>query len=354
MRRSRGFTMLELLLASVLMMVLMIGVLGVIARLGGTSRADGAQRQGSREADSFADAQLIDGLVRLLEKDLIHASSIEMIGESEISLVGYAAIDMTRHSLIHRPVAVTYHLEEIDGQTWMIRRQAFFDELTNQGVRIDLVGAGIRKFKLLRDGVVPDDRISRLPGAAEEVIYLVDGPFDGSGNELAAGDDAQPEGATLAKDDEGAFSESGGDDGPNLEELLELGQHQRASRARNQASWNNRYRWVRVDNANGSRDWRLMELETYELLDETSGAGEAPEDTASSYEKQTETNDVGSDTESTGEQTAGGGNSAGAVVGGSRLATVTSNPGLALWHLQVWTDGQPEPTRECVLTVVGP
>jgi len=152
--------MLELMLATVLSVMLMVGVLAVISRFGAAERAEAAAsgQLRSRSTDTDAgtleavlDDRTIDRIVRLLRDDLKSAEMIEATRESRLSLSGAAAIDPASGERTHRPVQLEYQLESIGGQTWLIRRQAALDVLTNENVHRDLVCSGVSRFELTTD-----------------------------------------------------------------------------------------------------------------------------------------------------------------------------------------------------------
>lgn len=135
----RGFTMIELLLASVLMAVLMIGVLAVITRLAPVDEPALTADQPSSE---------VDALIRLLRDDLLHAQHVETLSEREILLISHGSMESNTRRYVHRPVTVRYQITTVDGEPWLIRRQTALDVLTNQNEQRDLVYRGINRIAL--------------------------------------------------------------------------------------------------------------------------------------------------------------------------------------------------------------
>lgn len=140
----RGLTLLEMLLALVVCAMLMTGVLSVVTSLGAAGLA-GAEPCTGPEAANAA----VDAWVRQLRQDLA-CGTVETVKETELTIVGYSALRGTDHCQTHRPVRIVYLIEEIDGRTWVVRRQAILDLLTNQNVRRDLVCGGVRRFELVK------------------------------------------------------------------------------------------------------------------------------------------------------------------------------------------------------------
>lgn len=155
MNRTRAFTLLELLLATVLLAVLMIGVLSVVARLSTAAyRAEAmsaVQRSGA--AASVPDIERdIEPLIRLLRDDLEHASHIDASRPNQVTLSSHCALDRITLEPTHRPALVSYSLEELDGRTWLIRRQAALDAISNEPAHRALVCAGVKIFQIEATG----------------------------------------------------------------------------------------------------------------------------------------------------------------------------------------------------------
>jgi prepilin-type N-terminal cleavage/methylation domain-containing protein len=160
MRTRPGFTLLELLLATVLSVVLMMGVLAVLTDLS----TDSQTFQASPSSEPAVQGRVLEALAELLRGDLSHAQSIEATEPNEILLRGSGALDNRARSRTHRPVEVRYELREIDGRQWLLRRQRALDVLSNRNVQRDLVCTGIRKFELVAQGGVA---LSGAQGPAE-------------------------------------------------------------------------------------------------------------------------------------------------------------------------------------------
>ena len=141
MSSRRGFTLLEMLLATVLSVMLMVGVLAVIASLGTAAGKAGGQPVPAADA--------MDGWLRLLQEDLNLAVKVDTSRSNELTLIGYAALDGLGRERTHRPVRVLYRFEEVGGRRWLIRRQALLDVASNQNVQRDLVCNGVSRFELM-------------------------------------------------------------------------------------------------------------------------------------------------------------------------------------------------------------
>jgi hypothetical protein len=148
MRVRTGFTLLELLLATVLSVVLMMGVLAVL-----TDLSTGSQTFVASEAsESPVQRRVLEAWAELLRGDLSHAQSIEACKPNRVVLRGSGALDNRARSRTHRPVEIHYELRRIQGRTWLVRRQRALDVLSNRNVQRDLVCTGVSKFELVAEG----------------------------------------------------------------------------------------------------------------------------------------------------------------------------------------------------------
>jgi hypothetical protein len=105
----------------------------------GEARGGGLSRQ-----------EVVDALLRLVKSDLTHARAFHMVGTREMVFRGHCAISGLGREITHRPVEVNYRIEEVDGQSWLVRRQISMDVLTNRDVESDMVCAGITRVSLSR------------------------------------------------------------------------------------------------------------------------------------------------------------------------------------------------------------
>ncbi len=168
MSDARAFTLLELLLATALTAVLMVGVLAVVADLGAPEAAAGPAPD--RERD-----RALEACLDLLHEDLSHAVAVDASKANEVTLVGYASLDGGARERSHRPVRVRYTLERIDGRSWLVRRQDALDVKTNETVHRDLVCCGFTGFQLMEDRYAWG-----LPEEALEAETSADAPATGA------------------------------------------------------------------------------------------------------------------------------------------------------------------------------
>ena len=156
--RSRGFTLIELMLASVLCAILMGGVLAV---LGGTARD--RKRLGAVEAmtDSRAVADLIG---RDLTAADMFSSSVD--GRTLV-MVGHGAIDHRTLTATHRFVRVTYRVVGREPNVHLIRRQESLDDAAHREDWQGLVAAGVSSIGVTRLGTVPTRAILTLGHGAQ-------------------------------------------------------------------------------------------------------------------------------------------------------------------------------------------
>jgi len=142
-RRARGFTLLELLLASVLLAVLMVGVMSVITNVVQPAEAV-AKQQAARDTAEPA-ALLAD----LLREELLHARTIDESTVQSIAFTGFGGLDPVTHERVQRPVRVRFFIEDIDGRSWVMRSEQRLDGEEQPGARRSLVCAGVTRFELI-------------------------------------------------------------------------------------------------------------------------------------------------------------------------------------------------------------
>lgn len=161
-----GFTLLELLLATMLSTVLMIGVLAVVSDLGasglGAGDALAKSADAGGESGAAVDQAALEAWVRLLRDDLAHAGYVDVAQENAVTLVGLAALEGPGRRLTHRPVRVEYRVEMVKERAWVVRRQESLDVLTNQSVQRDLACGGVRRFVLERGSLDSKGDVWRL------------------------------------------------------------------------------------------------------------------------------------------------------------------------------------------------
>lgn len=148
---NKAFTIVELLVASALATVLMVGVLHVV----GSIKHD---RVNSQE---HAAAIPLENLVHLLAWDLTNARTIVQ-KNGKIVLEGYCALDrdvfdVTRDptaSVLHEPVVVEYSVWKDNGHSWLTRRQTHLNDLSNRNAWTEVVCRGVAGIQLAP--VVPE------------------------------------------------------------------------------------------------------------------------------------------------------------------------------------------------------
>ncbi len=137
MRRA-GFTLLELMLASVLTTVLLLGVMAVIVRLASVSNAPGVDHAALEP----------EALALLLREDLRNTDKVEANDAGLLVLRGLCGLDAQRRERVHQPVRVSYSVESLDGRSWVVRRQEWLESRSNRNVQRDLVAAGVQSFEI--------------------------------------------------------------------------------------------------------------------------------------------------------------------------------------------------------------
>lgn len=139
--RGKAFTLVELLAATALSAVLLMGLLAVTVAVARptsdpTRRVAGGQRRGH-----------VDAVMELLARDLSDAVEVTH-SEGVLQLRGYGGLDPVSLRPTHRPALVTYHSREAGGQWWLVRTQVNLDELSNNRGFAHLVCQGVSGLDL--------------------------------------------------------------------------------------------------------------------------------------------------------------------------------------------------------------
>lgn len=200
MMPRRAFTLLELLLATVLLTGLMVSVLAVLTRIGTHDLSSAGITSTSLKIEATsADPSLlrvstsdIDAWIAVLREDIDHAIEIDTSVTNEVTLIGYAGLDDVNRRRAHRPVRVTYKIETLSGRPWLIRRQAWLDVLSNQNVQRDLVCGGVLRFELVSvpgETRAPGEAVRKppLPGGSVKVRATASDPPEPTAEELHPG-----------------------------------------------------------------------------------------------------------------------------------------------------------------------
>lgn len=168
MPKRRGFTLLELLLATVLTSVLMIGVLSVIVRVSAPLRANDPDQQASIASDA-------SGWFALIREDLGRATDIESIDEGELVFLGYAGTDVQDCSWTQRPVRVRYAVRSVEGESWLLRYEQPFDVDGKPSIRPELIASGVTRIELVEDEAGTNSKRSRRTAKEDETAAERDG-----------------------------------------------------------------------------------------------------------------------------------------------------------------------------------
>lgn len=127
-----GLTALELVVASALAVLLMVSVLGLLARLA-------SQRKLIEEKTSVHAWQF--NLANVVRRDLASAERVGMRLD-ELSVIGYGGIDTTSATATLRPTQIRYAIMTEQGASWLVREETRLDENTNFNWRRELACRG--------------------------------------------------------------------------------------------------------------------------------------------------------------------------------------------------------------------
>ncbi len=135
--QSQGFTIMEMLAATALTSLLMIGVLAVMTSIAREHRAAAIRSQRGIETE----------LMELLRWDLANATRIES-GADRLVLSGHGVLDpQTQQPSMPRPCVVVYQVRQVNGRSWLSRQQSAADQSVPPSVA--MVGSGVRNMQVL-------------------------------------------------------------------------------------------------------------------------------------------------------------------------------------------------------------
>jgi prepilin-type N-terminal cleavage/methylation domain-containing protein len=185
---KRAFTLIEMLAATALSALLMVGLMRVVGtvRLPGRSGQSPQAHNTSEAHDRFLDA------VDLIQWDLVHARMIRL-GQNTVTVEGYSSLqrtdrllggDRARVARPHRPVRVRYFLRTVAGQTWLVRQQTDLDDPTSRNTWAELVACGVDRFEWVPEQTegpreaAEDHSLDHEPGAVPARLRFILGSAD--------------------------------------------------------------------------------------------------------------------------------------------------------------------------------
>lgn len=165
MRKHAAFTLVEVLSATALMSILMVGLIHVIGSLSPAAQAEVVASADSQNTEEM--------LVKLIESDLSHAHAVRQIGESLV-LGGHH--HLTAGGLrLHRPVRVVYEVKSLEGKSILVRRQEALDSKGRDNKTTLIAALGVESIGLAGYRY-RQDRTVRLPRTRRSTIRRND-PF---------------------------------------------------------------------------------------------------------------------------------------------------------------------------------
>lgn len=131
----RAFTLVELLVVTLLAASFMFGAASVMASIA-------RSRHTLKERQSAAAAPL--SYLDLLRWDLINARGMKLVG-TRLVLVGYGAIDPETGQPTQQAAEITYDTRDDRRRRWLIRQQRLINAKTNRGITIQPVLGDVQK-----------------------------------------------------------------------------------------------------------------------------------------------------------------------------------------------------------------
>jgi len=144
----KAFTLLELLLANMLIAILLAGVLLLISSL-------------SREQKKFAAAQNQDpttSILNLLRRDLSNSESIRPLSNQKgFILIGHAGLDSKSLQPTDRRTRVVYEIRRRANMLCLIREQTYLDDPIKPQRFESLLATNISSLSISAQGATPVD-----------------------------------------------------------------------------------------------------------------------------------------------------------------------------------------------------
>ena len=139
MIRRAGFTLVEMMLATVLAAMLIGGVMTV---------ASGLSRD-RRRMDEKMSVQRPTVLVELLRKDFVNSSAVIWSSDGDtIVMVGHGGLDAKLLTPTGRLSLITYRMTGRGPAASLIREQRYLDDPVRPGIWREVVSVGVRDFAI--------------------------------------------------------------------------------------------------------------------------------------------------------------------------------------------------------------
>ena len=159
-----GFTLLEVVAAIILMSMLFAALTSLLRCFGDQRRALDQIAANSPSTHTLAD---------LIRRDLTNAHSFRQTPNG-ITLLGNLANDWKTHMQSGRRAEVTYEIETIASESWLVRRETHLDELSSDRSRETPVWRGATRIEFLSESsLVTDDSQLKVVFASIDVGAFV-------------------------------------------------------------------------------------------------------------------------------------------------------------------------------------
>ena len=171
---KRGFTLLEVLVATALTAVLLLAVFAVIGSLGKSRLA---------MAQPTDDGAWRTDLLATLRRDLADSVAIAFQPDG-ITLTGHGALRPDTLAVSHEPVTVTYRIADIRGRRWLVRIQTSRVSLSNDSGWTELLCPDVTAFSVRSAGVIGSAAAGSDAAASSAVPPVVLVALAGPGGSL--------------------------------------------------------------------------------------------------------------------------------------------------------------------------
>lgn len=175
----RGFTLLEMLLATALAAMLVVGVMGVVTNITRANYASSSGEDGGRPKQGHLEEDPAASIARwsvMLADEVAHAVAMEPGDGEGFALVTYGALTDADRGRAYRPVVVRYAIREVGGARWLVRLQGLLNSGDRRAMQSDLVVGGVRRVALEAADPLPPSGDPRYEARLVEIGRSPDSP----------------------------------------------------------------------------------------------------------------------------------------------------------------------------------
>lgn len=175
----RAFTLVEALAATALGAMLMFAALSTLRSLAG----DLATATSARGRSATAQEAALDAAFDLVGRDL-RVAALARTSPSGIEMSGYGMLSTGTLRPTHTPAAVTYRVERVGTQSWLVREQTDLGSTNDHDRSVELVLPGVSSMKVVpvpptAGSATGTDGLDGTPPQGVRVVFSLDAAREG-------------------------------------------------------------------------------------------------------------------------------------------------------------------------------